>query len=620
MSESKETQTLLTAWVRYGCEASFGKLVTNYSGLVYGTAMRATGGRSDLAPDIAQRVFVDLANKAARLAHDERLGLWLHKRTRWAAADALRSERRRQNRETLVAMEENLIETETQPWEQWAPELDAALARLPKRDRQAIVLRFMEGRRLAAVGEAMGVGEEAARKRVTRALDKLRSKLLGRGVAFSAAGLLTALSAESAKAAPTGSAATWTSASVAGKATGLTALLGRSLVPAGSVALGAAIATSVILPLSAVTEVEEHPAVSTSIKKDAANNLNTLTNTTTIKPARAVAEAPSLSMDDFVRALIDLSKAPPSQLKESRMRALMERLEPGIGLELGEEVLAKVHPPELDDLIEPLTNYWRNRNPAVTERALFEFLVNEWPSDPAHRRELGQSAGAWGERDPSAALAWLEQPGAELALRRASGNQNFKRTRSDLVIGIARGIGSTEGEEAKLDFLIDAINAEQIDDIWLAIGSSPAKGDLTAFAGIESPEIRGKTMNAIARNAELHSPGSGRALIDNLPASEERSALAFRITQQIFSNQFHGSKRYNDDDWAPLLNWAIGESSGTRQPYEVAALVERWAKKGDQARLTSWLTANPKWASDPIVQARAAAVLENASTEQEETR
>ena len=150
MQSSESTKTLLTAWSRRGCENSFRELVERYSGLVYGTAVRVTGGRSDLAPDIAQRVFFDLARMASRVANDERLGLWLHKRTRWAAADAVRSERRRKNRETIATMEENLNETGTPLWEEWAPELDDALARLSKRDRQALTLRFLEGRRLAA--------------------------------------------------------------------------------------------------------------------------------------------------------------------------------------------------------------------------------------------------------------------------------------------------------------------------------------------------------------------------------------------------------------------------------------------------------------------------------------
>ena len=59
-------------------------------------------------------------------------------------------------------------------WQQISPLLDEALAQLGEKDRQAVLLRFFENKSLAEVGNRLGTGEDTARKRVSRALEKLR--------------------------------------------------------------------------------------------------------------------------------------------------------------------------------------------------------------------------------------------------------------------------------------------------------------------------------------------------------------------------------------------------------------------------------------------------------------
>ena len=50
------------------------------------------------------------------------------------------------------------------------------------KDRSAIAMRFFQDKSLREVGDAMGVSEEAAQKRVTRAIEKLRGVFFRRGV------------------------------------------------------------------------------------------------------------------------------------------------------------------------------------------------------------------------------------------------------------------------------------------------------------------------------------------------------------------------------------------------------------------------------------------------------
>src|SRR5256885_15145501 len=84
------------------------------------------------------------------------------------------------------------------------PTLDEALARLGDRDRSAIAMRFFEDKSLREVGVAMGVSEEAAQKRVTRAVEKLRGFFARRGVRMPADGMMNALARQSASIAPAG--------------------------------------------------------------------------------------------------------------------------------------------------------------------------------------------------------------------------------------------------------------------------------------------------------------------------------------------------------------------------------------------------------------------------------
>ena len=89
-------------------------------------------------------------------------------------------------------------------WEQMSPLLDEALASLGEKDRQAVLLRFFENKSLAEVGSYLGIGEDTARKRISRALEKLHRYFTKRGVSSTTAIIAGAISANSVQAAPDG--------------------------------------------------------------------------------------------------------------------------------------------------------------------------------------------------------------------------------------------------------------------------------------------------------------------------------------------------------------------------------------------------------------------------------
>ena len=94
-----ESNHLLQRYVREHSEEAFGKLVDQYVGLVFSTALRRTHGDVHLAQDVAQNVFIALAHKAPLLTETPSLAGWLHRHTCFVASSLIRTERRRQNRE-----------------------------------------------------------------------------------------------------------------------------------------------------------------------------------------------------------------------------------------------------------------------------------------------------------------------------------------------------------------------------------------------------------------------------------------------------------------------------------------------------------------------------------------
>ena len=185
---------LLRRFAAERSEPAFTELVERHVGLVYSAALRQVGGDTGAAEDVAQSVFADLARKAAHLTGHTSLTGWLYTSTRYLAANARREELRRRQREQEAHMMDRLHRTDDAPdWEELRPVLDEAMHELGDSDRAAVLLRFFQQRPLAEVGERLGIGENAARMRVDRALDRLRRLLARRGVTSTAAALGVAL-------------------------------------------------------------------------------------------------------------------------------------------------------------------------------------------------------------------------------------------------------------------------------------------------------------------------------------------------------------------------------------------------------------------------------------------
>ncbi len=170
-------------------ETAFNDLVRRYSNLVISTARRRVNA-PQLIDDIAQTVFLRLAQSPPEARTEAELLGWFHRTTVNAAIDAWRSQSRREAREQSIAtMETTEPNDPSTAWDQLAPALDDALNALPTNDREAILLRYFQDKPMRDIGQSLGVSEDAAKMRVSRALERLRTLLVSRGVACTAAAL-----------------------------------------------------------------------------------------------------------------------------------------------------------------------------------------------------------------------------------------------------------------------------------------------------------------------------------------------------------------------------------------------------------------------------------------------
>jgi RNA polymerase sigma factor (sigma-70 family) len=213
---------LLKQYALENRQEAFAALLDRHLKLVYSAALRQVRSHQ-LAEEVAQSVFIDLARNAGKLESGTILTAWLYQVARRTAIDVVRRESRHQLRDQ-IAFAMNTQSANAPEWNAIEPLLDDAMAALDPSDRTAILLRYFEDKSLREIGHSLGTSEDAAQKRVSRALDELREFFSKRGRTVGVGALAAVLSANAVQSAPlrlkaailTHAAISGTAASVAG--------------------------------------------------------------------------------------------------------------------------------------------------------------------------------------------------------------------------------------------------------------------------------------------------------------------------------------------------------------------------------------------------------------------
>ena len=188
-------------------DEAFSVLVSRHLDLVYSSALRQVRD-PHLAKDVAQSVFLLLAKKARTLKRETILTGWLYRTTRFIVSDTFRAENRRRAREHAAMQPLTISDphgaSHEPRWEEIEPLLDDAIATLNEQDRDLLLLRYFEKQSFKDVGRRFGINEDAAQKRVSRALEKLRAFFAARGASITTVTLGTMLSTSAVQAAPAG--------------------------------------------------------------------------------------------------------------------------------------------------------------------------------------------------------------------------------------------------------------------------------------------------------------------------------------------------------------------------------------------------------------------------------
>jgi RNA polymerase sigma factor (sigma-70 family) len=529
--KAQPDQELLREYAEGGSEAAFAELVRRYVDFIYSAAFRMVRN-PQLAEEVTQSVFVALSQSAGLLARRAILSGWLHRTARNLAAKAVRTEVRRRSREQEAAlMNESSSSESEREWERIAPQLDGALDELREADRDIVLLRFFHQRSSREIADSFGLSEEAAKKRVARAVERLRNILLSRGVAVSAVALAAGLTANSVHAAPAGMAAAAISgaSAAAGASTGASpvALLLKALA---TTKLQASI-IGLLFMAGVATPVILNPRASLPAERP-------------FKPASTVGGASQATVSaQSTRAAPErweMSTNTPLGRLAAWVRELDETHQPYEPWSIDED--------EMDHLIWslPLADYskaWRLR-----EGLRYEEIRNR-----LERHLLSN----WAELEPRAALA-------------AAVSLNGSWVRFDPAIGVLESWAQKE-PVAALAWVRQSVPEKSRASVLSSVIPQVAAGDpeaaLAALEEIPSGMLRKRAQSGVVRAWAAQSPVAAAIYVTNLQASAVRPELV-RLVADAWAQK----------DPEAAFQWAQGLAAGNEHDSAVSGALVTMAE------------------------------------------
>jgi len=504
---------LLRRYALAGDEAAFTELVHRYVDLVYSAALRLLNGDAHLAQDVSQRVFTDLSRKAWKLSGRATLSGWLHTSARYAAAKIRRTEGRRRAREQEAYIMQDHSTTPEIPWEQLRPLLDEAVGRLRERDRDAVVLRYFQGKSHREVGAALGVNEDAARKRVERALEILRTHFARQGVTISAALLVAAIGANSVQAAPTGLAATLSGAVAATGQAGVISTFLKTLYM--TTTTKTSLMAAVFLAAAAIPLFFQHREIAQLREQLAGLQRSGARSGRGQNPAisQAAAAPRRLTPEEILAKITALKKQGWNWEKE--WQTFVDSLNPAdiavVAAGLNQQL---PNPEQRLSFLKPLLALWAKSDPSAALAYIDE-------SQPGGLRDVEVEAllAGWTEQDPEAAAAWWRQlPDSRLRTDSA-------KTVIDALAG--------KNPAAAYEFAIGAsakLQSALIPDVFASWARTDPAAAVAQATQMEPSDLRGQAFYSVAKVWAENDPQAAQAWAESLPEGPYKTtALSMTI-------------------------------------------------------------------------------------------
>ena len=469
-------QDLLQAYAESRSEDAFARLVERHVDFVYSAAVRMVRD-AHLAEDVTQSVFVLLARNARELMDRPILTGWLHRTARNLAAKAVRSEIRRRAREQEAA-------TMNQPdtlWHEIAPQLDAALSELNDPDRDALLLRYFERKSAREMAHTLGTSEDAAQKRVNRAIERLRDVFAQRGIAIGASALVLLISANAIQAAPAGLALTIST---------VAALAGTTIVTSATATTAKALAMTTLQKVLVTVAITA--AVGTAIyQARQTSDLRTQMRTLQQRQGPLAAQIDQLQRerDDAMNRLA-LSARPIPQLPAPRMQVTAlpaENFQPTNLYARIRDAQPRLTLPQVEGYLDANR---RNASSLLAayrttgDAALLAEAMQKYPDDP----QVAFEAAFRKDAPPEQRQQWLDVL-KKSAPENALGNylsalDHFKSGQTD------RGVEELIAASGKQQFQdYSTIRGQDNEEAYLAAGHSAAEAKALAASQLLLPQL-----------------------------------------------------------------------------------------------------------------------------------
>jgi RNA polymerase sigma factor (sigma-70 family) len=605
-----DDQELLREYTERRSEAAFGQLVQRYVDLVYSSAFRIAGD-PEMAKDVSQTVFLLLARKAGSIRLAVALPGWLYRVTCCQTKNAIRAEQRRRRREEEALSMAEVNQPEVPSWQEIAPLLDEAMQTLDKADQDAVIWRFFQQRNLREIGAALSISEDAAQKRLSRALERLRQHFVRRGRHVTVGALAGEMATHAVGAAPVGLAAQLAHASLAhaGASTLLGDLLSTVKFQAAVVALVfmSGVATPVVLQ-----SMTSHPASQPTVAQ------KSVPQPGPPQPAASAYQgsAAFARLKEYLLRLDndhpnDSSLPDPDKIsflvwslpaKDYPLAWGLDKnfkwgeLRVQFPLDFLFPFWAKIDPPTALAAAETVGNCWNDDTQWMTEAekvlAAFETVGNDWNHDWGAALGVLQT---WAEQDANAALAYVQQSVPPQYRANALGRVLPPMAKSNLPAALAQlaeipaglvhdhALNEIIGAAAQSEPMSAARYAATLPaskkrrDLLLNIAQKWAEKDITAACQwVETlPEdTRARGYQSIISVMARRQPAQAAALLDNLvkiePALGESCALEIAY-------------KWANSDPAAAMDWTMKFPTELNRKPIIETVLKQWTSQDTRA-------------------------------------